>query len=1835
MGKEGQFVDEKENGFEKRRVGAEAAVGRSLSGGRNVRELKAGEKKRRLILSDSEESDGFLISPRPKLASGDQQNGRVVVSDVGRGRRAGRDVRDAVERKRDREGSYDDVFEAESVKYVKRNTKDNGGEEEMWIDSVDHGDKRSKKIKRDKVSDSRPAVPPDKQCNGLNERSMQCKVFNKSKSSEPKTADGQNNGGNRRIMESKELDSDMSNKLEAADGQRGLKDRRIEAKKSDADDCGNRETADSDMSNKLEAADGQRGLKDRRIEAKKSDADDCGNRETADGVRDDSEAEASDRQCDAPRDGRIIAKRFDSDGSNEPETADRQKNDAEAGNVEAEYVISNKSHKPENSDKEGEVVAVGSIEGETTDLNKSGKLEVADWQKDSPMSRKIEAQQTELVGPSKCEVAKLDNPADRTTEAKKIGSTKFSKLETADRQRNKVGSTVSDSKKLSKLKTEKDISIQHSSQRTLKTLKGGSTHSICVKRKDHSISKQKNAKMQGKCGVWKDLCGKKKASGPGKGGIVREDGEARNSLCSSSIAYQNMISKQSSVSGEREVLIKSAPSKNRSDVRKSVQKCRSDDTKSERVILSSKKNLKCRGSPNTRENMASKVEDRTSSKAPLLKKQKKEAPSAVRRTARQKLREQIKSILLDSGWKIDLRPRRGRNYEDNVYISPEGRGYWSITKAYAMFQEKLPCAHEGKRKELSANLLKKSGGNCNLEGPSSPISMDVLNILKRKTVKKRNKKEPEETPVKIGDRKRRLKARQTTDDIGRRKKLKSSNISSMKNSVAFTDQKPHILQRNNSNKRGCALLVRGANQEAESDDDDYVPYVWKRSVLSWLIDLGILPINGMVKYMNKRRTRAILEGRITRDGIHCNCCSKILSVSKFELHAGSKLQQPYENIYVDKSGPSLLQCQLNAWETQESSERQGFYSVDVGGDDPNDDTCGICGDGGDLICCDGCPSTFHLNCLGIKVLPPGDWHCANCSCKFCRVASGCCPQGSGETAQLLCCSLCEEKYHKNCVPEVYALRRVSNNAHTSFCGRSCGEVFKGLQKLIGAKNDLEAGFSWSVICRFDEDSAKHHFELPRRAECNSKIAVALAVMDECFLPITDERSGINLIHNVVYNCGSNFSRLNYSGFYTFVLERGDEIISVASIRIHGTRLAEMPFIGTRNMYRRQGMCRRLLMGIESALSSLNIEKLIIPAISELTDTWTTIFGFKPLDSSERQEVRYVNLLVFPGTGLLQKTLLTTNSTEHHSLAIGVDKAEPKIEDNCTPDLANQPTLVSSVGPEPPASDESIVHCKSEVKDIDCNICTFDKSVNTSKLPLGSSNDSHGSQFQAHKFTENASDADLSLKPQLVYNGPLVGEELLVNVSNDTKFMCPHDGTVDGNHKMDNEEVPEEHISEAKCTSPDASASNLLDCNGSNLHLPVCSRGLETDGVHLDRSEVASLSCSSVREQQGSQAIPATDFQISSGTSGYQGSETSQDTVDSVVNEPHTPLVDSKLCADKDTETGGNDVKAKRVPVRSEYHINHIVAAQDAFEVSRVLNVAFGKEGDTSLKSVASDFDVATEKVSTFAHTPKASDNACIQQDLELTKKELEYCIPAEFHCNNAGLINPLPPSSPKKNSSSNGVVLLQKKAQNGRSSIKQDPDAVNNDFEQHASDLVGDESLDLVAKHPPAFVPEVSVLSESVSLDASSAPVLTISVSSAHLVLEVDNAVDVASDCIVQHEVATADARNTVVPAEPNHVCGNRGTDTSFPQGEFAVVKLGNEFGCSSQSTLGMICESASDSNEAIIQQHNTEFPSVFHASASGVADPFADGTNNSEMHNVVNRCRQAVCVVDSTKSVD
>ncbi|XP_059189137.1 E3 ubiquitin-protein ligase TRIM33 isoform X3 [Centropristis striata] len=49
-------------------------------------------------------------------------------------------------------------------------------------------------------------------------------------------------------------------------------------------------------------------------------------------------------------------------------------------------------------------------------------------------------------------------------------------------------------------------------------------------------------------------------------------------------------------------------------------------------------------------------------------------------------------------------------------------------------------------------------------------------------------------------------------------------------------------------------------------------------------------------------------------------------------------------------------------------------------DDPNEDWCAVCINGGDLLCCDRCPRVFHMKCHvpTIKIFPTGDFLCTFC-----------------------------------------------------------------------------------------------------------------------------------------------------------------------------------------------------------------------------------------------------------------------------------------------------------------------------------------------------------------------------------------------------------------------------------------------------------------------------------------------------------------------------------------------------------------------------------------------------------------------------------------------------------------------------------------------------------------------------------------------------------------------------------------------------------------------------------------------------------------------------------------
>uniref|UniRef100_A0A8C6Y4H7 Chromodomain-helicase-DNA-binding protein 4 n=1 Tax=Naja naja TaxID=35670 RepID=A0A8C6Y4H7_NAJNA len=75
------------------------------------------------------------------------------------------------------------------------------------------------------------------------------------------------------------------------------------------------------------------------------------------------------------------------------------------------------------------------------------------------------------------------------------------------------------------------------------------------------------------------------------------------------------------------------------------------------------------------------------------------------------------------------------------------------------------------------------------------------------------------------------------------------------------------------------------------------------------------------------------------------------------------------------------------WEAKEDNSEGEETMEDVVGDAEEEDDhhmefCRVCKDGGELLCCDACPSSYHIHCLNppLPEIPNGEWLCPRCTC---------------------------------------------------------------------------------------------------------------------------------------------------------------------------------------------------------------------------------------------------------------------------------------------------------------------------------------------------------------------------------------------------------------------------------------------------------------------------------------------------------------------------------------------------------------------------------------------------------------------------------------------------------------------------------------------------------------------------------------------------------------------------------------------------------------------------------------------------------------------------------------
>jgi hypothetical protein len=63
------------------------------------------------------------------------------------------------------------------------------------------------------------------------------------------------------------------------------------------------------------------------------------------------------------------------------------------------------------------------------------------------------------------------------------------------------------------------------------------------------------------------------------------------------------------------------------------------------------------------------------------------------------------------------------------------------------------------------------------------------------------------------------------------------------------------------------------------------------------------------------------------------------------------------------------------------------------------------------------------------------------------------------------------------------------------------------------------------------------------------------------------------------------------------------------------------------------------------LKSLKVETLLLSAIPHLVDTWTSGFGFREVDDSDKKKLSKFRLASVPGTVLLKKNLYESSGTD--------------------------------------------------------------------------------------------------------------------------------------------------------------------------------------------------------------------------------------------------------------------------------------------------------------------------------------------------------------------------------------------------------------------------------------------------------------------------------------------------------------------------------------------------------------------------------------------------------------
>ncbi|XP_057526493.1 uncharacterized protein LOC130805725 [Amaranthus tricolor] len=426
--------------------------------------------------------------------------------------------------------------------------------------------------------------------------------------------------------------------------------------------------------------------------------------------------------------------------------------------------------------------------------------------------------------------------------------------------------------------------------------------------------------------------------------------------------------------------------------------------------------------------------------------------------------------------------------------------------------------------------------------------------------------------------------------------------------------------------------------------------------------------------------KKLLSGYKQGSGIYCYCCKSEVSPSQFEAHAGFPFRRkPYDNIYTS-NGVSLHELSLTISRTSQFST------------DENDDLCSVCHDPGDLLCCDGCPRSFHLECISISEIPPNKWYCKYCEdnfqrekfaernpnaiaagrvpgvdsieqitnrcirivkisdtqdvggCAICRVQDYC-KSGFGPRTVIIC-DQCEKEYHVGCMREQKMQNLKELPVGDWFCCSACERINYSLKELMKEGEKTLPDYLIDRLKKklIEKGSSGVHLDVRWRVlngkksyvdEIRAQLAKAVSVFHEQFDPICYGELKQDLIPHMVY--GRNLKDKELRGMCCAVISVDSKIVSSAVFRVFGKEVVEVPLVATSKNSEGKGYFQCLYSCMETLFEELGVKKILLPAAEETTSLWMNKFGFNEIPKVEFADLskRYT-VMNFDGTSMLHK-----------------------------------------------------------------------------------------------------------------------------------------------------------------------------------------------------------------------------------------------------------------------------------------------------------------------------------------------------------------------------------------------------------------------------------------------------------------------------------------------------------------------------------------------------------------------------------------------------------------------